>query len=961
VIGSLLLLSTSAVDATTLPCAPCVGVLVDDPLSAVTALANEPQLQEQANLYIAWSVPVDGTADVSAVAAVRSAGATPWVRAVLVTPAPIADHLDRLEAELEALAELARSAGEGAFIQAVWQPENGGQPDAGDHVFLIKRAAVAVTGAMPAAAFVAGPLAADSAYLRALYDEEVAAYLDLVAIAPGADLETTIATLTELDPGKPIALDALAWPEQPLSAVALAAESTAAGVAVTFFAVATPDAAGLAPLKVLAGELSGELSYNQYAGPQGIESAWAFVDPDLGLRVVVEPPPDQLWVTLGFGDPQLRTPVRIDLATGEEIAVPHVSRTARGVSVTVDDPDPVVLLRLERTSVEEIDGFAERIDIAGERQMPVEEILRRLQAFEDDQVRRIDHYQATGALYLRVQTAETAVEASYSGDFFFQRGKGYDWVWQDFYVEGVKWRSKRLPELPLIQPEKAAALPVEIRLSKDYSYRLRGTATIEDRDCWVVDFRPVTVAPGRSLYQGTVWVDREIYARVRTRAIQVGLEGDVISNEETHYYRPVDRAGQESAWASESFILPLRIIGQQTLSIVGAEVPLERETRLTGLRINGEGFAQSLEQARASEMTMVRDTDDGLRYLRKDEDGQRVVETEQDTSRLFAVGGVFWDESVDFPLPLAGVDYLDLDFRDTGSQINLFFAGVYLNAIYSDPSLFDSRWNANATLSGFFIKRGDELYRDGNEVPEEEVESSFVAGEVSIGRPLGSFLTMDLSYRLDKDKYSRADNTAEEFVLPQSTMTHTFETKLTYNRSGYRLGLTGSASSRSDWQPWGLPGNTEYHPDQQDYSRWQVTLSKTWWFSKFRKLGVYLEHLDGSNLDRFSSYDFGIFGDSSVGGYQSGLVRAEEADGLHIEYGINAYDLFRFELEGDAVWASNQAIGLDRELLAGIGIGGTVTLPWQLLCNFEVGYALAGPAEGDVALRIAFLKLFPGK
>jgi hypothetical protein len=926
----------------------------------VTALAGEPQLEEQASLYIAWSVLADGAVDTSAVAALRNAGATPWIRAVMVTPAPIADHLDRLEVELGALTEIAGSAGQGAVVQAVWLPEGGSRPTARDHAFLIKRAAVAVTGAAPETAFVAGPLNADSAYLRALYDEEVAAYLDLVAIAP-ADRESTIATIAELDPGKPIVLDALAWPQQPMATVAQAAASTAAGVAVTFFTFASPDAGALAPLKVLARELAGDLSYNQYAGPQGIESAWAFVDPDLSLRLVVEPPTDQRWVTLELGDPQLRSPVRIDLASGEELPVSHVSRSPRGISVTVDNPDPVVLLRLERTSIEEVDGFAERIDIAGERQMPVEEILRRLQAFEDDQLRRIDHYQATGTLYLRVQTVETAVEASYSGDFFFQRGKGYDWVWQDFYVEGVKWRSKRLPELPLIQPEKAAALPVEIRLSKDYRYRLRGTATVEDRDCWVIDFKPVTVAPGRSLYQGTVWVDREIYARVRTRAVQVGLEGDVISNEETHYYTPVDRAGQASAWSSQSFILPLRIIGQQTLSIVGAEVPLERETRLTGLRINNESFAGKLEQARASEMTMVRDTEDGLRYLRKDENGERVVETEQDTSRLFAVGGVFWDESVDFPLPLAGVDYLDLDFRDSGSQINLFFAGVYLNATYSDPSLLDSRWHGNATLSGFFFKRGDELYREGAEVPEEEVESSFAAGELSIGRPLGSFVNMDLSYRLDKDKYSRADDTAEDFVLPQSTMTHTFKTRLTYSRSGYRLDLTGSTSRRSDWQPWGLPSNTEYHPDQQDYSRWQLTLGKTWWFSKFRKLGVYLEHLDGANLDRFSSYDFGIFGDSSVGGYQSGLVRAEEADGLHVEYGINAYDLFRFELEGDAVWASNQATGLDRELLAGIGVGGTVTLPWQMLCNFEVGYALAGPAEGDVALRIAFLKLFPEK
>ena len=74
-------------------------------------------------------------------------------------------------------------------------------------------------------------------------------------------------------------------------------------------------------------------------------------------------------------------------------------------------------------------------------------------------------------------------------------------------------------------PRRWHRLPAEIRLTKDYLYRLRGTATVDDRDCWVIDFRPVEPRPGRSLYRGTVWVDREIFARVRTRATQVGLEG----------------------------------------------------------------------------------------------------------------------------------------------------------------------------------------------------------------------------------------------------------------------------------------------------------------------------------------------------------------------------------------------------------------------------------------------------
>jgi hypothetical protein len=97
-----------------------------------------------------------------------------------------------------------------------------------------------------------------------------------------------------------------------------------------------------------------------------------------------------------------------------------------------------------------------------------------------------------------------------------------------------------------------------------------------------------------------------------------------------------------------------------------------------------------------------------------------------------------------------------------------------------------------------------------------------------------------------------------------------------------------------------------------------------------------------------------------VAGYPSGLVRAEKVSGAHLNGGINVLELIRVSVGVDAVWASNRLTGLDNELLAGIGAGGTVTLPWQLIMNFDVGYALAGPGKGDIAVRIFFLKLFPG-
>jgi hypothetical protein len=258
-----------------------------------------------------------------------------------------------------------------------------------------------------------------------------------------------------------------------------------------------------------------------------------------------------------------------------------------------------------------------------------------------------------------------------------------------------------------------------------------------------------------------------------------------------------------------------------------------------------------------------------------------------------------------------------------------------------------------------FFKRTDELYRDGVVAPEENVRGRTAAASVLVGRPLSSFFKLDLKYRLKSDTFESADDTAADFVVPRNTLTQIFQTELTYTRAGYRMGLTGSLNSRSDWGFWGLPDNTEYDPDQQDYLRWQAVFTKTWWFANFRNVAVSLEHLDGENLDRFSGYDFGLFGDSSVAGYQSGLVRGEKGDGIHVSGGVNWLDKLRFELEADAVWATNASTGLDNELLAGIGVGGSLTLPWQLVTDFEIGYAVAGPGKGSFAVRIVFLRLFP--
>ncbi|HJX28897.1 MAG TPA: hypothetical protein VJ885_13380, partial [Thermoanaerobaculia bacterium] len=587
-----------------------------------------------------------------------------------------------------------------------------------------------------------------------------------------------------------------------------------------------------------------------------------------------------------------------------------------------------------------------------------EEILRRLQAFEDAQDRRLENYRATNTTHLRFQPAAgtQTIEATLQGPFFFS-DTGIDWAWQTLFVNGVRWRGKTLPEIPLVQPEKAAAAPLQITFTKQYRYRLRGTDRVNGRDAWVVDFAPAGPGEVGKLYQGSVWVDRQLYSRLRTRAVQIGLEGEVISNEETMEYTPIDAQGNPAEWSAQSYILPLRLVAQQILSVVNATTVVERETLLTDVRINSADFAEKRDEVAETDVTMVRDTEQGMRYLVKDESGERVVKEGFDTSKLFLAGGVFYDDALDFPLPLGGVNYFNFDFRGTGNQVNLFFAGALLTANVAQPRLFGSRFDFGGDVFAIAFPFTDTVFIGDEERNDQDVEQRPASIGFKLGHPLGHFTRLSLEYDILSLTYSEADDTADNFVLPESNLTHSVELGATFSRSGYGLSARGSFSRRSKWDFWGLPGNPDWNEDTQDFMRWQARASKNWYLPGFQKAGIEIDYAGGSNLDRFSKYQFGFFGGTRVHGYQSNRVRAEEALAAHLTYGFEIGEFLRLDAVGDVAWATDELSGLDNEMLAGVGVAGTFMGPWQTLVNLDVGVPVAGPDDGFV-LYVVFLKLF---
>jgi len=953
-----------------LACTPCGGIEAADPYGLLPALAAPPRLAEDARLYAAFELALDTSASPAPAHALAAAGATPWMRLVFRTPAPLLEQIPRLQGEIEAAVAAAGSRPPRAHYQVVWRPEGqeGTTPSSTEYAFLVKRASVALTGADPDASVASAPLPVDPAWIAAFYAEEVAAYLDLIAFAPAPApaLAAAVEAASALDPGKPIVLDGAPWPASPALSLAEAASANERGFALTLFrapAGRVADAADLAPLKLLADEFRGELALDPGTRPEGAARAWSFVrGEDLALRVVAEAEPGADRLTLRFPDAQLRNPGLVLAESGEAIPLGGVRRTSSGLEVRVADPQPALILRLERASIAELEGVEEEVTVETDRTIPVEEVLRRLQAFEDAQNRRLRHWQAVNTTALRFQAASgvQSLEATFEGDVFLRLGEPFDWAWQRFYLNGVRWTGKSIPEIPLIQPEKAAAMPLEILFTKEYRYALRGREEVAGRDCWVVEFEPnVAVEGGRTLFRGAVWVDRATSARVRTRAVQLGLQGEVLSNEETIDYSPVDAQGAPADWGGESFALPLRTVSQQLLSVVNSATVVEKEVVLSQVVINGPSFDERREAVLASSATMVRDTDRGLRYLVPEEEGppgSRVVKEGYDTNKLLLLGGLFYDESLDFPLPLAGLNYFDLNFRGGERQLNAFFGGVLGIVNYADPRLFGSKVDLGVDAFAIAIASSDQLFRDGVEFPGEEVEELPARVTLNFGFPLGSFVKVNSSYRLAYSKFSRTDDTADGFVLPSDHLRHRVQLGVQYARSGYRLNLDAAYNRRSKWERWGLPGEA-FDPDSENYTTWEVAAAKNWHFAGFRKLGLELGYFGGENLDRFSKYQFGFFGGTRVHGYQIGKVRAEEAYAAHATYGFELGQLVRFDGVLDAAWATEETSGLDRELLAGFGIAGTFQGPWETLLQVDIGTPLAGPDDGLVAY-IVFLKLF---
>ena len=137
---------------------------------------------------------------------------------------------------------------------------------------------------------------------------------------------------------------------------------------------------------------------------------------------------------------------------------PRLGGAKRDFDLTAGDlafARPVPRIARRRASARRAAGGETRADVevAATRGLTVEEIVARERVWDAGQREKTPSFIAHMKTSLRFRVAdvnETFDLTIDGGYFYFERGKPPDWAWHEFYLNGVKWKGRTLPKLPIL-------------------------------------------------------------------------------------------------------------------------------------------------------------------------------------------------------------------------------------------------------------------------------------------------------------------------------------------------------------------------------------------------------------------------------------------------------------------------------------------------------------------------------
>ena len=592
-------------------------------------------------------------------------------------------------------------------------------------------------------------------------------------------------------------------------------------------------------------------------------------------------------------------------------------------------------------------GFTTSVEVQKEPLLRIGEIISRYQQAQAAQDAILRNYVA----HVRIEQHfhPSPADPPYNlvtENRLFSDKSAVEWEELSFELNGAKWTANR-PAFPLVQPEKVLSLPLDLRLSQDYAYRLDGADTVGGRVAYVVRFDPVDRT--HALYRGTVWIDQKTFVRLKVQAVETQFSGPIVSNEETQLYERSGDIGDHPIW------LLRHLSSKQVFLIAGRTVLIEREVQLSNLMLNPDDFERQRNAARASDQIMYRDTSAGIRYLVKQGD-TRVVSDRMTTSSKAFVLGADIDPSFDRPLPIGGLNILDFNFLNHNLQLALLFGGVIGLGNIQHANLWGGRFDASIDFFALALKANDDVFDGSGKRSGERVDRIPLGTGLNIGYQATSYQKIIGRYELKYDAFFRDVLTSAAFVIPTSTTTNGEGASYEYRRRGYSLLANYTAYQRSTWAAWG--DGSGFNATARTYTKYDLGLSKDFTFATFHTIHFAATYFGGERLDRFSEYQFGLFDATRMHGVPS-AVRFGELGMFRGSYSFNVFDQYRLDLFFDHAGGRDPQTDNIWRQVTGTGIRLNQRTPWSTILQVDFGKSFLPDiyrGAGSTVLQIMLLK-----
>ena len=153
------------------------------------------------------------------------------------------------------------------------------------------------------------------------------------------------------------------------------------------------------------------------------------------------------------------------------------------------------------------------------------------------------------------------------------------------------------------------------------------------------------------------------------------------------------------------------------------------------------------------------------------------------------------------------------------------------------------------------------------------------------------FQKATFQYQFRFDGFHADTTTSESFWCRASTITNGLGGAYEYRRGGYSLVLNGAWYARASWKPWGLPDPASPIDGRRAgadlLAVQRRTCRATSISARSRKLHLNGGYFGGSDLDRFSRYQFGLFDDTRIHGVPASGVRFDDLAMVRGSYTFN--------------------------------------------------------------------------